>query len=80
MIEPRSTGRERLQPALGLAALVLISLLFWQVVSAVHTQPDELVCLALPPLLVASFRYPVLGQILGWAGVLLQIATMLLGP
>lgn len=80
MIESRSTGRERLQAALGLASLGLISLLFWQAPPAIHTQPDQLGCLALAPLLVASFRYPVLGRILGWAGVVVQIAMMLLRP
>jgi hypothetical protein len=80
MIESRLTGRGRMQAALGLASLGLILLLHWQAALAIFTKPDELVLVALAPLLVASFRHAVLGRILAWTGVLLQIATMLVRP
>lgn len=80
MIDSRSTGRERLKAVLGLVGLGLISLFYWITALAIFTQPDEFVILALAPLLVASFRHPVLGRILAWTGVVAQIAAMLVGP
>lgn len=77
MTESRSTGPGRLQAACVLASLGLVSLLSCQTAINIFASPDQVVLLVLAPLLVAAFRYPVLGRILGWVGLLAQITAWL---
>ena len=79
MTKTRPTGRYCPGGALDLGAAALLSLLCWQVATAIFERHHQCAVFALMPLLVVSFRLPLLGRVLGWGGMLAQIAVVVTG-
>ena len=78
MTETRSTFGKRLRSTLGICGVGLISLLSWAAATAAFTDLGCCLPVALFPLVVASFRYPWFGRVLGWSGLLAQVTLLFL--
>jgi hypothetical protein len=78
MLETRSTFRDWLRPAVAIGGAGLISLLCWAAASAAFTDPGRGLPIALAPLIVASFHHPWFARVLGWSGILAQVAVLFL--
>jgi hypothetical protein len=78
MKEKRSTLRDGLCLALGIAGVGLLSLLVWVDIDSTLTNSSRYHLIALAPLIVASYRYPEVGRVLGWSGLVAQAGLLLL--
>jgi len=78
MKEKRSTFRDGMCLALGIAGVGLLSLLVWVDADSTLTNPGRYHFIALAPLIVVSCRYPEVGRFLGWSGLVAQAGLLLL--
>ncbi len=77
MEEKRSTFRAGLGLALGVAGVGLVSLLAWVDADSTLADPGRYHLIALAPLIVASYRHPEIGRVLGWSGLVAQAGVLL---
>jgi hypothetical protein len=78
MTKTRSTGRDRQRAALFLSSMALLSVLCWWAGTVIFARLEHRALLPLAMLMVFAFRQPLLGRILGWGGLLAQIASLLI--